>query len=225
LLTTRAAMDRNIDSMKHPDGRGSGGEAATRVALRDSTAPAAGARRLDLGQAREALDRVGPGLEKYQRIQSTVWETSTSSDRDFQRFFNGYYRVRRSSAWQATFYAEMEREKQDKRGFEAVLRSLHAELGSVEASFVSKLVATVNPALPVIDKFVLSNTGFRLPSQTSRRRLDQIVEVYDGVRRWYADTLASADGSAAVAMFDERFPDTDLTPLKKIDLILWQMRS
>lgn len=51
------------------------------------------------------------GLEGYARIQCTVRETDVSSDADFQRFYNHFYRVRRNAEWQSSYYAIMEREK------------------------------------------------------------------------------------------------------------------
>ena len=39
------------------------------------------------------------GLDGYARIQHTVRETDVSSDADFQRFYNRFYRVRRNTEW------------------------------------------------------------------------------------------------------------------------------
>ncbi|MEM1416869.1 MAG: hypothetical protein AAGH15_18370 [Myxococcota bacterium] len=172
----------------------------------------------------EALSRVEPGLARYQWIQANFARTDARIDRDFRRRFNGFYRVRRNKAWQAVFYAELEREKRERRGFEAVLRSLNAELGRVEASFASKLVATVDPREPVIDSLVLRNVGMRLPAPGSARRLDGVVAVHRALADWYAAALVRPVGVAALRAFDATYPDADLTPLKKLDLILWQLR-
>jgi hypothetical protein len=93
-----------------------------------------------------------------------------------------------------------------------------------EASFASKLTASVEPTLPVIDAFVLKNMGLRLPAPTSRDRLRAIVDTHRRVADGYARLLASDDGRAAVASFDAAYPDTGLTDLKKLDLVLWQIR-
>lgn len=118
----------------------------------------------------KALPRIKPGLAKYMSLQARLHDTNVATDRDFQRAFNGFYRVRRSAAWQQKFYALMEREKRKPRGFEAVLRELHGKLERVEASFASKLAATVDPS-PVSRT---TRTAGR-PATTSRqhRRLQQ----------------------------------------------------
>ena len=51
------------------------------------------------------------GLEGYARIRRAVREADISSDADFQRFYNRFYRVRRNTEWQSSYYAIMERER------------------------------------------------------------------------------------------------------------------
>ena len=56
------------------------------------------------------------GLEGYARIQHTVRETDVSSDADFQRFYNRFYRVRKNAEWQSSYYAIMGGEVQPLHG-------------------------------------------------------------------------------------------------------------
>lgn len=89
------------------------------------------------------------GLEGYAGIQRTVRETDVSSDADFQRFYNRFYRVRRNAEWQLSYYAIMEREKANpSTAFGDVLREMHELTGNVEASFTSKMIATLRPDKP-----------------------------------------------------------------------------
>lgn len=180
---------------------------------------------LDPAVVSEALPRIGPGLTRYLDLQRRLYATDTAVDRDFQRAFNAFYRVRRNTAWQAVFYELLEREKAERRGFEPVLRDLHARLGRFEASFASKLTASVNPALPVIDAFVLKNLGLRLPASTHPDRLGAIVATHQSVSDAYAGLLTTAQGQATVRAFDEAWPGTDLHEVKKLDLVLWQVRG
>lgn len=172
-----------------------------------------------------ALPRIAPGLAKYRSLQAALRRTDVSTDRDFQRAFNGFYRVRRDESWQRVFFGLLEREKRAPRGFEPVLRDLHRDLRRFEASFASKLVATVDPSLPVIDAFVLQNLDLRLPSASQPDRLRGIIDIYRRVREKYAGALASGEGRLAVAAFDAAYPESGLHDVKKLDLILWQTRS
>lgn len=110
---------------------------------------------LDEAAIQRALPLVAEGLRKYCWLQAALATTDIANDREFQTRFNAFYRVRRSSAWRRVFYALLEQEKSKPRPFAYVLRALHAATGRAEASFASKLVASVDPDMPVIDAFVL----------------------------------------------------------------------
>ena len=96
------------------------------------------------------LDRVGSSIEKYNWIMKRVQEVDVSADADFQRFFNGFYRIRqRPASFYKAYYAFMEQHKHDPAlTFEDVLTHLYRETGTMQASFSSKLLATVNPDMP-----------------------------------------------------------------------------
>ena len=82
--------------------------------------------RLDDDALERALPLVAPGLEKYCWLREAVQRTDVSRDREFQRRFNGFYRVRRNASWQAVFYELLERQKTRRDSFSTVLRQLHA---------------------------------------------------------------------------------------------------
>lgn len=179
---------------------------------------------LDEAAIERALPLVAAGLAKYCRLQATLATTDVVKDREFQTRFNAFYRVRRNSAWQSTFYRLLQN-KSKRQSFAVVLRALHAATGRVEASFASKLVASVDPDMPVIDAFVLKNLGLRLPRTGPLEiRLGRIVDLHDRIRGIYSDYLDSAMGRHLVERFKESYPDRHVSRVKMLDLILWQAR-
>ncbi|OUO34547.1 hypothetical protein [Olsenella sp. An290] len=166
------------------------------------------------------------GLEGYARIQRTVRETDVSSDADFQRFYNRFYRVRRNAEWQSSYYAIMEREKATpSMAFGDVLREMHELTGNVEASFTSKMIATLHPDRPIWDSLVLARLGLRLKGTTAQAKLENAVEVYGKIVSWYETYLATYDAERNIRLFDELLPDYAwLTPVKKVDFLLWSER-
>jgi hypothetical protein len=56
-----------------------------------------------------ALGRLPDGVKSYQWLQANVMKCNVSTDRDFQRRFDAFYRVRRGSEWRAAFFALMEK--------------------------------------------------------------------------------------------------------------------
>lgn len=172
-----------------------------------------------------AVSKIGPGLSKYLWLQERLPEVDVSQDRTFQRRFNGFYRVRRGTEWQRVFYQIMEQSKPDGTSFEGALASLREATGRMEASFASKLVATIDPTLPVVDRYVLQNFGLRLPYPQAPRREAKIRQVYGELQARYRELLTSDMGRLICNKVAERYPDANISPLKRIDLVLWQHRD
>ena len=65
------------------------------------------------------------GVEKYAEIIKSFSLVNVTTDKDFQRKFNGFYRVRRNSEWQNVFYDIMENGKTEDLTFEGVLQQIY----------------------------------------------------------------------------------------------------
>lgn len=172
-----------------------------------------------------AVARTAPGLAKYLWIQEHLHRSDVRQDAEFQRRFNGFYRVRRDKAWRTVYFDLMEDAKSTGIGFPDALAALGAATGRVEASFASKLVASLEPTLPVVDRFVLDNFGLSLPYQYAANRERTIVDLYAELQARYARLLASDQGRLIVSRFAEAYPNATITDLKKVDLVLWQHRA
>ena len=112
---------------------------------------------ISVDDAIEALREVKTAMQHYISIMNKVWNTDVSADKDFQREFNHFYRIRRNEEWRKKLYRIFEDTKQKTTpDFAEVLEELYAQTGNVEASFSSKMVATLNPNKPIWDSMVLS---------------------------------------------------------------------
>ena len=160
---------------------------------------------IQLSHARvnRALLKVRPGLAKYCWLQAELRPMRRLGIMlSFQRRFNGFYVVRRNREWRQMFFRLLEQHKAGSVSFGSTLRTLHEKTGRVEASFASKLVATIDPLQPVIDSVVLKNVGLRLPSAGTSRRLERTVELHDKLSTRYLDFLGTDAGQFVVARFD-----------------------
>jgi hypothetical protein len=169
------------------------------------------------------LSRIETGLRKYYWIQENVRARDVSQDYVFQNHFNAFYRVRRGSDWRRHFYTLLEASKASGITFTQALHVLLEQTSRYEASFASKLVATLHPEKPVIDQHVLRNFGLRLPS--GKHREHRCVACYEQLCEKYAALLKSAEGAMALEKFNILFPSAKITDLKKLDLVLWQIRN
>jgi hypothetical protein len=178
-----------------------------------------------VARALDSLDE-GHGLESYLWIQSEVKRSGDFYRNEaFRRRFNRFYRVRRAAPWRDTFYSVMGRALRERLRFPAVLGLLYEATSRYEASFASKLVATLDPSKPVIDSVVLKNLGLRLPAAHAPDRSQRICQVYDQLAVCLSDFLSTDGGAHLVSAFQRRFPDARITEVKMLDLVLWQTRS
>ena len=58
--------------------------------------------------------------------------------------------------------------------------------------------------------------------------IDELIEFYgEEICKWYKEFMSSEDAKKWINLFDARYPEakSKITDVKKIDLILWQMRD
>lgn len=184
---------------------------------------------MDTMQIEVAVGRAQRGIAQYLEIMAEWPHVNVAESRAFQRKFNAFYRVRQRSAdWYGVYYGCMQECKivQPVPTFDDVLDHLWKSLGRCEASFASKLVATLDPTQPVWDAFVLKNTGVSRPSSTSRDRIAETKAAYRVIRSWYDRFLACDAGTKVIEVFNGQVGEhRKITDLKKVDFVLWQMRS
>lgn len=166
------------------------------------------------------------GLDTYLSIMKAAWNTDVSMDADFQRTFNGYYKVRKNAEWREKYYSLFESVKGNRQvTFAFILDELYGQTGNIEASFSSKMLATIRPEMPIWDRYVVENLGLSLPKLSDPQRLHKIKYLYDSVCGWYADFLKTENSHECLSMFDRLLPDyTWISPVKKIDFYLWSIR-
>ena len=164
-------------------------------------------------------------LDKYQIILHRVNEIDVSKDSGFQKTFNAFYRIRRNAEWRGNYYRIFECAKREKFSFEKVIVELYSETGNVEASFSSKMIATINPNKPIWDQYVLHNLGLKLIGRTPQERIKNAVEIYGQINNWFNDYLQTDEAYRNIEEFNRWFPSYIwISDVKKIDYLLWSKR-
>jgi hypothetical protein len=177
-------------------------------------------------QIEVALPKVAQGLAQYRWLQANLKIVDVRASPLFRARFNHFYRVRRNHEWQNMFYEILESLKEEGQTveFSFVLISLFQATDRFEASFASKLLATINPGMPVIDSVVLRNLSLRLPYPHSIDRLERTLELHAKLRLSFLEFLESENGRYLVKRFLERYEGDEVTETKMLDLVLWQSR-
>jgi hypothetical protein len=177
-------------------------------------------------EIRELLAKISSDLPKYLKIMDMLHKTDVSVDGVFQITYNGFYRVRqRTQDFYQGYYGYMEKTKKCPPSFQQTLEYL-TKFGKVDPSFASKLIATINPDLPVWDTHVLTNMGFKYSySGNQETKLKKANEVYQKIILWYQYFIPTTLAKTMISLFDEIYPNIPITVIKKIDLILWKKRN
>ena len=175
-----------------------------------------------------------------------IKKKSFSKDPDFRETyinFYGMYRCKFSGDFYDLYFTTLEdmiNNKADTTNTEEVYKNLlkmfyFNKKGSkrVEASFSSKLLATVDPDKPVWDGNVFSRLGMSKPvvykndkKEQIRRTASRYKDLEDKLREEYLNTRKGED---CIYVFNEAFKDEhkdwlkQITPMKKIDFVLWSM--
>lgn len=103
---------------------------------------------------------------------------------------------------------------------------LYVETGNIEASFSSRMIATIDSDKPIWDQYVLQNLGLELKGKNPRERVENAILIYDRIERWYKDYLTTEEARKNIKEFDRWLPSYSWIPdIKKIDYLLWSKRE
>ena len=170
----------------------------------------------------KALCKINEGLRKYCRIQNRFSRCDVRNDLQFQTMFNGFYKIRRNSAWRENYYEIFEISKNQDVTFPQILRRMSDKTGRLEASFASKLVATIDPNKPIIDRYVLKNFSLHLPYNNAQNREAKIIQTYEDLCLKYRSLMKRSIVHSICERFNNLYPWANITDLKKVDLVVWQ---
>ena len=144
---------------------------------------------------------------------------------DYRRVYNRYYRVRRNDEWRKQYYDVFSIACHEHYSFEQIVTELYKRTGYVEASFSSKMLATIDPSKPIWDQYVLHNLGLVLNGRTQAEKVHNAVNIYKQIERWYADYLVTSEAKKNIQGFCMMLPDYAwISDVKKIDCLLWSKR-
>ena len=179
---------------------------------------------IDINTIKRTLPEIKMGVDKYLNLMDSLHRCDVSQDREFQKLYNGFYRMRqRSQEFYQKYFEYMELHKSSMVSFEEVLSYLHDATERFEPSFASKLLATIRPDMPVWDVNVLSNLEITPPRYYQKNRLAYTVKTYSVLENWYARYLKTQNAKEIICLFDKVYPDKQITDVKKIDLALWSL--
>lgn len=181
---------------------------------------------IHIEDALEYLGKHRGNMSRYLEIMSLIKNCNVAEDQEFRRIYNGFYRLRRDSNWREAYFQVMEMYKcRPYVSFGEILLRLFQKTGQIEASFASKMLASLDPDKPIWDSMVLKNLNLKLRGKNPEIRLSNAVVLYEKITDWYKAFLQIEDARMLIKRFDETFPEYQMiSQTKKIDFILWANR-
>lgn len=165
------------------------------------------------------------GMDKYQRIMTMFNEIDNlSTSREFQKNFNGFYRIRRNATWQKVYYDFFNENRWNKDiTFDKILGYIYDKTGRMEASFCSKMLHTINPDMPIWDKFVLKNLNIKVDNWNNK--LENTIQAYKEIINWFNNELTKKTTKEEIQKFRKNYPNFNFSDVKIIDFFLWNQRN
>lgn len=174
---------------------------------------------------RKSLHRL-LGMDKYERIMQMMNDSKDlSTDKEFIKTFNAFYRVRRDKKWQDSFYKFFQENRNNKNlTFDEIIDYMFDETGNVEASFCSKMLATINPNMPIWDQYIIKNLKIKVEGNEKLERKESVKKAYRDIINEMNERLKRDDVKIAIKEFREFFPNTYFSDMKILDYLIWNER-
>ena len=179
-------------------------------------------------------DNIQKGVDKYLWIMKYIDDAilknkDISKDEEFRKKFTGFYVMGRKIEKYYDFYYSLLNSKiRSGSTFSEILNQLYTVQNNFESSFSSKLLHSINPNLPIWDSIVMNNLDLVIKKYSKEpvEKKKQIIKQYEELSKFYDQFIISQEGRELIILFDEKIQviDYNITPVKKIDFIIWQTR-
>ncbi len=176
----------------------------------------------------EVLDKIAYGIEGYLRIQNAYQENAL--DDAFKKYFGYFYRMSRyvSVAFKERFFAYLQEMRNGTSySFLDLADALYDVDNKHQLSFVTKLIHTTDTTFPIYDSLV--KKVLDLPNVTTiKNKTDKMIAsqiLIDNLKGLYHQLLITDAAQELLLAFDKRFNTPPISPVKKLDFILWAYGS
>jgi hypothetical protein len=170
------------------------------------------------------LERRG-SVEKVLALMEVRMSPALATDHEYQRTFNGYYKMgRKKGAFYRHFFSMLREAAYapSPPSLKTTLQNLYAQTGERHLSFGTKMLATITDDVVIFDRNVADHFG--VPSTLLPRQdwLSEALRRYEEVRRGIQAFTQASEWLQMRALFDDKFPNAaHLSEIRKADLIIW----
>lgn len=164
-------------------------------------------------------------LDKYKYIIEEKNNCNISTNHEYQKNFNKFFMIRRDEKWREIYYTYFEKMKNNTNiSFEEIIKYMYSKTGNIEASYSSKMLAIINPNMPIWDQYIINNLELKVEGKTKKERLNNTICVYNEIIKKEKELLKRHDVKQSIKEFRNKYNDYELTDIKILDYLLWNNR-
>lgn len=172
-------------------------------------------------------------VEDYKYIQREFQRENITRNDEFQSRFKSFYRMNPahlSNEFYSRFFEILESNRSSEIvDLEGIVRDLYKckrKKGdnSIQFSFVTKLAHTIKPDVyPIYDSKVvkLFGLGKHYYEYDTDRKIQKYLKKYQIIQDTYDYILNNGVLNSTMRLFDKKFPNSNISKLKKLDFISW----
>lgn len=167
----------------------------------------------------------------YTFIQERFQTITVTQDLVFQFIFRSFYRLDNAGLtpiFKTKYFELLEEYRYNfDLDFEVVLRRLSTIKNrkgqdNIQFSFVTKMFSTIYPHRPVYDGEVASMFSYQtIPIGSIEKKIETYLHRYEHILSCYQAILKGNLLPKTNAAFDQKFPEHNLSDIKKLDFIFW----
>jgi hypothetical protein len=168
----------------------------------------------------------------YLFLKEQFENSDVSSNLVFQFLYRSFYRLDNAgltSEFKYEYFRIMESHRDiDSFDVRNILDKLYQitnlkRQSTIQFSFVTKMMNTINDNHPIYDNEVRKVFGFIRPSysMSKEKRIDEYLLQLAHISHAYSTILNRFQDNSALIRFDQRFQNVQIGQVKKLDFIMW----
>lgn len=184
------------------------------------------------GNAAAIIDNLEhESIKVYSYLTEKFNNTDATKDLPFQFMYRSFYRLDNAGltpAFKTAYFEILQTERAtsqpDLKAILERLRHYHNRKGqeNVQFSFLTKLANTINNNYPIYDSEVARVFGYSRPTDRDFNiKVGKYLKQFDHIKHSYEQIVSAGLLSQTIVLFDIKFNDHDLSPMKRLDFIFW----
>ena len=173
-------------------------------------------------------------IDDYTSIQKTSNEGFISRNESFKTAFKNFYGMPQAHLgkdFENLFFEIFQRLSDNRNNqikIEKILKELYdvktkKEVNTIQFSFVSKMIHTIDNEKPIYDKMI--RILFNFPDQSNitdfEKKIDGCIKQYNLIQEEYKKIIEFKLVDKPLKMFGNRFNYVEISEVKKLDFIYW----